>query len=232
MSAADGASRYPQGVTEFLVQLAHDLDTLAKRYADSDSPVTGIRAVEPHPGERRYLCVREDRRVLCVDADGDEILDPEERHRIASAVLLMEHVEASIDGEECRLVATLAGRVTEADVDDPTRRSAQDLAETATALADWRLAPERAVARIAELDHVAALQSHAHVAHSTYLTVTEPLVAVQDTLDQALVEVLRDLENACGHAGIASSLSGTFSQIMDAIDEDAATLLGGETSSE
>ncbi len=79
-----------------------------------------------------------------------------------------------------------------------------------------------------DLDTVATLQSEAHVAHGAYLTATEPLVAVQDTLDGTLVALLRDLENACGRAGIAGSLAGALGQAMDEIDEGASELLGEE----
>ncbi len=215
-------------MTDALDHLARDLDAIAARYDDAGNPVTGIRAVEPEPRLRRYLCVRRDQEVFCVDADGHPVDDPEERRRTAAAVLLVEHVEECIDGEECRLVATLADRLTAAEVDERTATMASGLSRSATALADWRLDPMRAIARIAELDRAASLQSDAHVAHGGYLAATEPLVGIQDTLDGALVELLRDLENACGRAGIAASLSGTLATVMDQIDADAARLLGGD----
>ncbi len=218
-------------MTDQLAELARDLDAIAGRYAQPDDPVTGIRAVEPEPDTRRYLCVRRNGGVFCVDRQGDAIDDIDERHRIAAAVLLVEYIEESIDGEECRLVATLAERLAASDLGAGATRSARTLGDAAAALADWRLDPARSIARIAELDQGAQLQSDAHVAHSTYLTATEHLVAVQDTLDGELIELLRDLENACGRAGIAASLSAALGSAMEDIHTDAARLLKGETGS-
>ena len=215
-------------MTDPLHDLAHDLEAIAAPYAGTADPLTGIRAVETEPGVRRYLCVRADGGVLCLDPSGEPVPDPEERHRVAVAVLLIEWVEEAIDGEECRMVATLSQRLGDSDLDAGMRRSVSDLGEAAAALADWRLDPMRPLARIADLDTVATLQSEAHVAHGAYLTATEPLVAVQDTLDGTLVALLRDLENACGRAGIAGSLAGALGQAMDEIDEGASELLGEE----
>ncbi len=218
-------------MTDPLEELAHDLDAIAGRYADSENPVTGIRAVEPEPDARRYLCVRRSGDVICVDREGRPIDDEDERHRVAAAVLLVEYVEESIDGEECRLVASLSDRLSSAALSTVAVRSVTALGEAAGSLADWCLDPARSIARVAELDRVAQLQSGAHVAHSTYLAATEALVEVQDTLDGGLIELLRDLENACGRAGIAAPLSAALSQAMEDIHADATRLLRGQTGS-
>lgn len=223
----DGIPATLGDVTDPLAELARDLDAIAGRYGDSEDPVTGIRAVEPEPAARRYLCVRRSGEVMCVDREGRPLEDADERHRVAAAVLLVEYVEESIDGEECRLVASLSDRITSADLDAVAIRSAEALAEAAASLADWRLDPERSIARVADLDRAAQLQSGAHVAHSTYLAATEHLVEIQDTLDGGLIEILRDLENACGRAGIAASLPAALGQAMEDIHTDATRLLRG-----
>jgi hypothetical protein len=102
-------------------------------------------------------------------------------------------------------------------------------AGNATALADWREAPERVIASLVALDAAVALQERAHAAYATFVGVTEPLVERQDQLDSRLLAGLSAVEQAAAAAGLGASLGKLMGQgmggIAEAADEMAASHL-------
>jgi hypothetical protein len=185
----------------------------------------GLRAVEP-PGEGRwYLCAFEGPSFLCLTASLEAEPDEHTARRVAAAALLVEHVEGIIDPSELRLLATLGARVVALTDDEGVVESLGALADAAIRLADWREAPERALASIAGLDEAAALHEAARTAYAAFVRATDPLVAVQDRLPAELVQALTELEEAAGRAGIGTSLADRICEDMADVDEAALQLI-------
>lgn len=210
-----------------LATLAADLGRARDRARGAaGASVTGVRAVELADGRRHYLCAFDDGRVRFLDAVCAPVADDEVCRTIAGAALTVEYIDELIDPAECAVVVSLAARAAEM-VDDPDVRSALDEVSDATArLTAWRSDPMRAVAALTDLDDGAALQAPAHAAHQRFVAATEPLVAIQSTLDPEFVRTLGELENACVRAGIAGSLAEAVGSAMEAIVIGAQELVG------
>jgi len=187
--------------------------------------VAGVRAVELTPEDRHYLCALDSGGVVCLDARFALVDDEDIRVRVAGAALVVEHVEQIIDAAECAVVASLVPRVAELVDDDVIRASVGALGDAATRLAEWRSEPLGVVAAIERLDDAAALHAAVHAAYRRFVAATDPLVAVQASLPPDLVRALGDLENACGRAGIAGSMTDAVGAGIEAIMAGADELV-------
>jgi hypothetical protein len=189
-------------------------------------PAIGVRAVEPAPGRRSYLCAFEGPAFLCLD---DRLAAERDARRVreaASASLLWEQVEALVDADSLRDLAAAVGRLL-ARGGDPSEVAAslEVVAARALDLARWRDDPARAVASVPDLDTVTALQERLVGAYRRFLRASEPLVAVQDRLDAGLVDALRDVEQAAGPAGAAERLADRIGAAMPATEDGADQVL-------
>lgn len=182
----------------------------------------GLRAVEPASGRRWYLCAFEGPSFLCL-AGG---LDPEASERrareAAAASLLVERAEQLVDSGALRGLAQAVGRVLAigmGDQADDLSEALAALAHEALELAAWRDAPERALASLPELDLGGRLHERLRTAYGRFVTASDPLVAVQDTLSRDLVEALRGVEEAAGAAGVGESLAQRLGAAIPDCDE-------------
>ncbi len=208
-------------LTELVEELSRARDVAAGLFAD---PVAGVRALEPAPGRRWYLCASEASGFVCLD----RMLEPErDRRRVREAVtcaLLVEHAESLLDAAELELVSTLAIRVRGL-VDARLGEPLGELAEASGALAAWRAEPQRVVASVPHLDQAVSRHERLRRAYQAYLEASEPLVAAQDRLDGDAVAALRDLEEAAGRAGLTGPLGAQIGEAMPAIDAGVREIL-------
>lgn len=187
----------------------------------------GVRAVELPGGRRGYLCAFEGPTFLCLTAD----LAPEPRaqavREIAGAGLLWEHVEALIDAERLRgLASACAGVLATADLPSSVSDTLAALAERALALADWRDQPERIVASLPDLDALAALHERLRAAWGLFVRASDPLVAIQARLAPELIERLRAVEQAAGEVHAPERFIEILSALLPECGEDADSVIG------
>jgi len=193
-------------------------ETLAKR------PSLGLRAVEPGAG-RWYLCAFEGPSFLCLTAE----LAPEPSMRrtrdAAAASLLHERLEQLVDSGLLRDLAGAVGRaLARTDEDAAVCEALGRLAQAALDLAAWRDAPERTIASVPDLDAGSRLHERLRAAYARFVAATDPLVAVQETLDPGRVVGLRGVEEAAGRASVGESLAQRLGATMEDC-EDAAALI-------
>lgn len=186
----------------------------------------GVRAVEPAAGRRLYLCAFEGPRFLCLSAD----LTPEPRsaavREAATASLLWEHLEALVDAEGLRALVRAIGRLLAIGGEPPAVTAHLGrVAEHALELAAWRDRPERVLASLPAADQGAAIQERVLDAYARYLIASEPLVASQDTLPEAMVQSLRELESCAVRAGAGERLTDRLAAVMPECDESAGQVL-------
>lgn len=185
----------------------------------------GLRAVEPGQG-RWYLCAFDGPAFLCLTAD----LVPETSARrirdVAAAGLLGERREQYVDPDHLRALAAAASRVVaRADEDAVTIDTLVTLAHEALDLAQWADAPERVVVALVDLDEASRRHERVRSLYARFVSATDSLVPVQDTLDPARKAALRALEEAAGEAGIGESLARRLGAAMEDCDAAAAEVV-------
>jgi hypothetical protein len=185
----------------------------------------GVRAVEPSAGERWYLCAFEGPAFLCLDRDHN----PEHTRRLArhaaGCALLVEHAESLLDPAELDLTAGVAGRVSAVLDDEAVVKALDELEAEVASLAAWRTQPERAIASLPELETAIALHDVARAGFERFVEASEPLVAIQDTLPDDVVDGLRDLEEAADRAGLHRPLALAVSEAIEVIDAGTQEIL-------
>ena len=209
-----------------MADLVTDLEGAAQGAASiaGRDPI-GVRAVEPAAGERWYLCAFDGPAFLCLDRDHNpEGLRRRAQHA-AGCALLVEHAESLVDAAELDLTAGVAGRVGAA-LDDPAVAEALGALGTGVvALSAWRSEPERAIASLPALETAIRLHDVARAGYQRFIEVSEPLVAIQDTLPEEVVHGLRDLEEAANRAGLARPLALAVSEAIAVIDAGTREIL-------
>jgi hypothetical protein len=186
----------------------------------------GLRAVEPSPGRRWYLCAFDGPEFLCLT----EVLTPEAAQarvrEVAAAGLLTEHAEELIDAEELRGLARAASGLIARDGESEGLADALGaIAHEALGLAAWREAPARAVASIAELDVAVAAHERLRAAYGRFVDATEPLVAAQERLPAERVAALRAVEEAAGGAGVGAGLAQRLAGAVPECDDGAGQVV-------
>ena len=182
----------------------------------------GIRAVEPAPGRRGYLCAFEGPAFLCLDAELAPERDARRVRESASASLLWEGLESLVDAGELRGLAGAVGRLLARGSDPPeVAASLEVVAARALDLARWRDDPGRALASVPELDRVIAIQERLMGAYRRFLRASEPLVELQDRLEPGLVEALRDVEVSAAPAGAAERLADRLAAALPESEDGA-----------
>jgi voltage-gated potassium channel Kch len=192
-------------------------------------PPLGVRAVEPAPGRRGYLVAFEGPGFLCLAGD----LTPERglarARRTASAGLLWEHAEELVDADALRELARAVGSFLARGARGPgvaeSSEALERVAARAIELAAWRERPIRALARVEDLDEAARLQERLAGAYARFMRASDPLVAVQETLDAELVQRLRAVEEAAGRAGAGERLADRLARALPDSDEGADQIL-------
>jgi hypothetical protein len=189
-------------------------------------PPLGVRAVEPAAGRRAYVAAFPGPAFLCLDAGLAPEADPRRARETASASLLWEHVEALVDPGALRDLAAAIGRLLALGGDPPeVTGPLETVAARALELAAWREDPLRAVASVPDIDEGAAVQDRLCGAYARFMRASDPLVAVQDTLPDALIEALRGVEEAAGRAGAADRLADRLAAVMPECEDGAAQML-------
>ncbi len=216
--------RLSPAATALLRQL-QEAYTAAGALAHADP--LGVRAVEPGPGRRAYLCAFDGPRFLCLTED----LRPERSivrvREAASAGLLWEHLEHAVDPEALGELAQAVGRLL-ALGDDPkaVTESLERVAARALELRAWRDEPMRAVASMVAMDEGTALQERLHAAYTLYMRASEPLVETQDSLPAELVGALRTVEQSAAMARaperLAEVLAAALPDSAEGADEVVA----------
>ncbi len=204
-----------------VTELTRARNVAAGLFAD---PVAGVRALEPAPGRRWYLCASQESGFLCLDRTLEPERDRRQAREAVMCALLVEHAESLVDAAELELVATLATRVrslVQADLGELL----DELSRASGALAGWRADPRRAVASVPDLDRAMAFHERLRRAYEAYLAASEPLVAEQDRLAPGAVAALRDLEETAGRAGLTGSLGAQIGEAMPAIDAGVREIL-------
>lgn len=186
----------------------------------------GVRAVEPAAGRRWYLCAFDGPSFACLTSDLGLERDERRARQAAACALLVEHAEGLVVADELEVVAGVAGRLIALSDGRPDLTVAlADLAEAARLMAAWVGAPERAVASLHGLERTVSLQDDAREAYRRFVDASEPLVPIQDRLPADQVGALRDLEEACGRAGLGERLSRAVGAAIEQIDEGAREML-------
>jgi hypothetical protein len=189
-------------------------------------PPLGVREVEPAAGRRAYLAAFPGPAFLCLDEALRPEADARRAREAASASLLWEHVEAMLDPEALRDLASAIGRLLALGGDPPeVTGPLETVATRALELAAWREDPLRAVASLPDIDRGAAVQDRLHGAYARFMRASDPLVKVQDTLPEALVGALRDVEEAAGRAGAGDRLADRLAAAMAECEEGAEQIL-------
>jgi hypothetical protein len=182
----------------------------------------GLRAVEPVPDRRWYLCAFEGPAFLCLTSSLTTESDVDRVREVAAASLLWEHAEALVDPEALRVLARSASRLIAAGEEEPeVADSLAALAQAALALAAWREAPERALAALDDLESGVALHERARSAYGRFVVVTEPLVAIQEELAPERRAALREVEESAGRAALGGGLAARLADAMPDCDEGA-----------
>ena len=184
----------------------------------------GVRAVEPSAGERWYLCAFEGPAFLCLDRDHKPEGMRRRAQHAAGCALLVEHAESLLDAAELELTAGVAGRVG-AVLDGAVAEALGALETDVAALSAWRAGPERAVASLPALETAIQLHNAARTGYEHFIEVSEPLVAIQDTLPAEVVDGLRDLEQAAHRAGLVRPLALAVSEAIAVIDAGTREIL-------
>ena len=184
----------------------------------------GVRAVEPSTGERWYLCAFEGPAFLCLDRDHNPEAVRRHAQHAAGCALLVEHAESLIDSAELELTAGVAGRVGAA-LDGAVADALEALEMDVATLSAWRAEPERAVASLPALENAIRLHDVARTGYERFVEVSEPLVAIQDTLPAEVVDGLRDLEQAAHRAGLVRPLALAVSEAIVVIDAGTREIL-------
>jgi hypothetical protein len=209
-------------------------ETLARELTDASAAasalvggeVIGLRAVEPAPGRRWYLCALDGPSFVCLRRD----LTPERRaaqvREVAAGSLLVERAEALIDSAELRYLAGAAGRLLAA-AGDPgdVEESIERVAQRALELGGWREAAQREVASVAALDTAVALHEAFTKAYGEFVSRSQPLAERQDELEPEVVSALRVFEEAAGRAGVGEPLATRLGATLDDCDEGAQEVL-------
>lgn len=186
----------------------------------------GVREVEPVAGRRAYLAAFPGPAFLCLDATLRPEADARRAREAASASLLWEHVEAMVDPAALRDLASAIGRLLALGGDPPeVTGPLETVAARALELAAWREEPLRAVASLPDIDRGAAVQDRLHGAYARFMRASDPLVEVQDTLPEALIAALRDVEEAAGRAGAGDRLADRLAAALPECDEGADQIL-------
>ncbi len=192
-------------------------------------PPTGLRMVEPAPGSNWFLCAFDGPAFLCLDERYQPETSEEAVRRAAICALLVEQVEGLVDAEELTLVVGICERVGRTGVDSDVGDVLKDVARAARELEQWRSDSRRVVAAVEEIDHGVACHERARRHYERFLELSEPLVAVQDTLPGDLVDALRDLDAAASRAGLTMALpvavAGAFEGVEAGADEMIAAHL-------
>ena len=137
----------------------------------------GVRAVEPAAGRRAYLAAFPGPAFLCLDERLAPEADRRRAHEAASASLLWEHVEALVDPDALRDLASAIGRLLALGGDPPeVTGPLETVAARALELAAWREDPMRAVASLPDIDEGAAVQERLVGAYARFMRASEPLV--------------------------------------------------------
>jgi len=190
--------------------------------AIAGEPPLGVREVEPAAGRRTYLAAFPGPAFLCLDERLRPVEDARRAREAASAGLLWEFVEAMVVPDALRDLASAIGRLLALGGDPPeVTGPLETVATRALELAAWREDPLRAVASLPDIDQGAAIQDRLHGAYSRFMRASDPLVEVQDTLPEALVAALRDVEEAAGRAGAGDRLADRLAAAMPECDEGA-----------
>ncbi len=186
----------------------------------------GVRAVEPAAGRRAYVAAFPGPTFLCLDERLSPEADPRRAHETASASLLWEHVEAIVDPDALRDLVAAIGRLLALGGDPPeVTAPLETVAARALELAAWREDPLRAVASVPDIDEGAAVQDRLCGAYARFMRATDPLVAVQDTLPDALIAALRDVEEAAARAGAADRLADRLAAAMPECEDGAGQMV-------
>jgi hypothetical protein len=190
-------------------------------------PPLGLREVELAPGERTYLCAFEGPAFACVDDSGVAITAAHVVHRVATAGLMWEQLEAEVDASRLGEVAGAAGRVL-ALTDTPAAmcEAIGATVERVSAVAEWRTSPLRATASLVQVDVLFALHDRAAGAYARFVDASAPLVEEQDALDADLIAALGAFERTAIAAGLearlAERLAGAIGACGQAADEIVA----------
>lgn len=193
-------------------------------------PPLGVRAVEPAEGRLSYLVAFEGPAFLCLTDQMSAEVDERRAREAASASLLWETVEVLVDSAALRELARAVGRFLALGGEPPeVARTLEVVAARALELASWRDDPVRALASLPALDEGIALQERLVGAFSCFVRVSEPLVAVQETLAPDVVAALREVEEGAGRAGaaerLADRLAGSMPDCEDGADQMIAAHL-------
>lgn len=213
-------------------QALHDLVSGLESARDAAAgiagrPPLGLRAVEAVAGRRSYLCAFEGPAFLCLTSDLRPEGDVRRVRETASASLLWEHVEGAVDADALRDLASAIGRLLALGGDPPEMTATLELvAARALHLATWRDQSLRALASLPAVDDASALQDRLAGAYARFLRASEPLVAVQDELPEALVAALRDVEESAARAGAGERLADRLSVAMPECDDGAGQIAG------
>ncbi len=207
-----------------LVQRLEAARDAAERIAGR--PPLGVRAVEPAAGRRGYVAAFEGPEFLCLAGDLEPERDARRVREAASATLLWEHAEALVDAEALRDLVRAVGRLLAlggepVEVAEPL----EVVAARALELAGWRDAPRRVIASVPELDEASRLQERLVGAYARFMRASDPLVAQQDSLDAALIEALRSVEESAGRAGAADRLADRLARAIEECDEGAGQMV-------
>jgi hypothetical protein len=222
-------SRQPADDHEaWLATLARELEAAretAGRLAAGHAPL-GLRAVEPVPGRRWYLCAFEGPGFLCLDAGLGPERSGERVREVAAAGLVVEHAEGLLDAEARDYLAGASGRLLTLDHGAATlAEPVAEVGERALDLARWRLAPQREVASVPALDAAIRLHDRLTAAYGAFVAASEPLVSRQDALAPELVSALRVFEEAAGRAGVGEPLAKRLGAALPDCQEGAAQVL-------
>lgn len=186
----------------------------------------GVRAVEAAAGRRSYVAAFPGPAFLCLDERLAPEPDARRARETASATLLWEHVEAIVDPDALRDLASAIGRLLALGGDPPeVTGPLETVAARALELAAWREDPLRAVASLPDIDEGAAVQERLCGAYARFMRASDPLVAVQDTLPDALIGTLRDVEEAAARAGAADRLADRLAAVMPECEDGAEQML-------
>jgi hypothetical protein len=222
--AADPEGAELERALEGLVERLEHARGAAQRAAGR-TPL-GLREVEFAPGTRHYLCAFEGPAFICLADAGSPVTDVHVVHRVATVGLVWEQLEADVDPSRLGDVAAAAARVLAA-TDAPVQmvEAVAETAEHAVAISAWRESPLRAVASLAQVDVLFALQERGHRAYSRFIQGSEPLVARQDELSQDLVAALGGFERASIAAGLGARLADRLGAVVSSCDQAAGEIV-------
>lgn len=187
-------------------------------------PAAGVRAVEPRPDERYYMCVLADGGLTCLDDALGPVPRGDSVRAVLRAALLSEHAEESVDAAALDVLRNAAASLAARSDDAPLQVACRRLADAAGDLADWRRDPAREVATVADLDGAVRRHDAVRSAHVGFLAATDPLVPIQDTLPSDLIESLQSLEQASSQAGVGGALTPVLAAALEGIDQSLAEL--------